>query len=142
MTESVGNRLSLVDIATGAIQVIASNLLSPEGVAYSPDGIALVAEVGSKSLRAIEIGSGKSIVLADNLPIGLLGYPGGPPPYGFTGVALSGNTAYISGDLDNSIRTVTLNPQAFSIPEPSTVVGLLCFGGLGTVSALRRRRRG
>ncbi len=104
VTESVGNRLLLVDIATGVIQVIASNLLSPEGVAYHPNGIALVAEVGSKSLTAIEISSGKSIVLADNLPIGLLGYPGGPPPYGFTGVALSGNTAYISGDLDNSIK--------------------------------------
>ncbi|WP_250123439.1 hypothetical protein [Chroococcidiopsis sp. CCMEE 29] len=109
VTEFLGNRLSRVDLTTGQSTVIAKDLSSPEGVAYHADGIAVVAETGTQSVRAININTGKSITLKRNLPIGLSGFPSGPPPYGLTGVAIAGDTVYITGDLDNSIRTLKLD---------------------------------
>lgn len=109
VTEFLSNSLSQIDLATGQRQVIAKDLSSPEGVAYHPDGIAVVAETGTQSVRAIDIDTGSSLTLKKNLPIGLSGFPGGPPPYGLTGIAIAEDTVYISGDLDNSIRTLRLN---------------------------------
>lgn len=108
VTEFLSNSLSRIDLATGQRQVIAKDLSSPEGVAYHPDGIAVVASTGTQSVRAIDIDTGSSLTLKKNLPIGLSGFPGGPPPYGLTGIAIAGDTVYITGDLDNSIRTVKL----------------------------------
>jgi len=62
--------------------------------------IAVVAETGTQSVKAIDIGTGSSLTLKKKLPIGLSGFPGGPPPYGLTGIAIAGDTVYISGDLD------------------------------------------
>ncbi len=111
VTESLGNRLSLIDLKTGKHQVITSNLSSPEGVAYHPQGIAVVADVGTQSVKAINIATGKTVTLKKNLPIGLPGFPSGPPPYSFTGITLAKNTVYIAGDIDNSIRTVKIKPK-------------------------------
>lgn len=111
VTEFLGNQLSLIDLATGQHKVITSNLSSPEGVAYHPDGIAVVADVGTQSVKAIDIYTGKTITLKRNLPIGFPGFPDGPPPYSFTGITLAKDTVYITGDVDNSIRTVKLNSQ-------------------------------
>ena len=111
VTESLGNRLSVVDLRTGKHQVIASNLSSPEGVAYHPEGIAIVADVGTQSVKAINIDTGKTITLKSHLPIGIPGFPSGPPPYSFTGITLAKDTVYIAGDIDNSIRTVKLKPK-------------------------------
>ncbi|MDZ4877358.1 MAG: hypothetical protein CLLPBCKN_006793 [Chroococcidiopsis cubana SAG 39.79] len=69
----------------------------------------MVAETGTQSVRAIDINTGKSLTLKQNLPIGLPGFPDGPPPYGLTGVAIAGDTVYVTGDLDNSIRTLKLD---------------------------------
>ena len=109
VTEFLSNSLSRIDLTTGERTVIAEDLSSPEGVAYHADGIAIVAETGTQSVRAIDINTGKSLTLQQNLPIGLAGFPGGPPPYGLTGVAIAGDTVYITGDLDNSIRTLKLD---------------------------------
>lgn len=109
VTEFLGNQLSRINLATGLRQVIATDLSSPEGVAYHPDGIAVVAETGTQSVRAIDINTGRSLTLKENLPIGLSGFPGGPPPYGLTGVAIADDIVYITGDLDNSIRTLRLD---------------------------------
>ena len=111
VTESLGNRLSVVDLRTGKHQVIASNLSSPEGVAYHPEGIAIVADVGTQSVKAINIDTGKTITLKSHLTIGIPGFPSGPPPYSFTGITLAKDTVYIAGDIDNSIRTVKLKPK-------------------------------
>ncbi|PSB47092.1 hypothetical protein C7B80_10705 [Cyanosarcina cf. burmensis CCALA 770] len=111
VTEFLSNSLSRIDLTTGQRTVIAKDLSSPEGVAYYADGIAVVAETGKQSIRAIDINTGKSLTLQQNLPIGLAGFPGGPPPYGLTGVAIAGDTVYITGDLDNSIRTLKLGPS-------------------------------
>lgn len=108
VTEFLSNQLLRINVTTGERQVIATNLSSPEGVADRPDGIAVVAEVGTQSLKAIDIGTGKSWILKKNLPIGFEGFAGGPPPYGLTGVAIVGNTVYVTGDRDNSVRTVKL----------------------------------
>lgn len=108
VTEFLSNSLSQIVLATGKRTAIATNLSSPEGVAYHPDGIAVVADTGTRSVRAINVSTGRSLTLKQNLPIGLSGFPGGPPPYGLTGIAIAGDTLYITGDLDNSIRTLKL----------------------------------
>nr|WP_322711285.1 hypothetical protein [Nostoc sp. ChiSLP03a]MDZ8212489.1 hypothetical protein [Nostoc sp. ChiSLP03a] len=108
VTEYLGNQLSRINLKTGEREVIASNLSSPEGVAYHPDGIAVVAETGTKSVKAIDLDTGRSVILKKNLPIGFKGFASGPKPFIFTGVAIAKNTVYITGDVDNSIRTVKL----------------------------------
>lgn len=134
VTEFLANRLSLINLLTGEISILATDLAQPEGVAYHSDGIAIVAETGQSRLRAIEVTTGQTEILATDLPIGLLGFMGGPPPYGMTGVTLSDNTIYVTGDLDNSIETITLPPNLFkTVPESASPFGLLVFaiGGLG-----------
>lgn len=109
VSEFLSNQLSQVDLTTGRRTVIAKNVSSPEGVAYHPDGIAVVAQTGTRSVIAINISTRRSLTLKKNLAIGLSGFPGGPPPYGLTGIAIAGDTVYITGDLDNSIRTLKLS---------------------------------
>lgn len=109
VTEYLSNQLSLIDVVTQKRQVIATDLSFPEGVAYHPDGIAVVAEIGTQSVRAIDIHTGRSFTLLENLPIGLPGFSGGPPAYSFTGVAISDDIVYVTGDVDNSIHTVRLD---------------------------------
>ncbi len=137
VTEFLSNQLERIDLATGQRQVIATDLSSPEGVAYRPDGIAVVAETGTQSLRAIDINTGIRLTLEDNLPIGFQGFLGGPPPYALTGVAIAGDTVYISGDIDNSIRTVKLDSRIFAVPEASSPLSLLAFGILATIRKAR-----
>ncbi|MBD2527921.1 hypothetical protein [Nostoc sp. FACHB-133] len=109
VTEYLGNKLSRINLKTGERQVIASNLSSPEGVAYHPHGIAVVADTGTQSLKAINVDTGRSVILKKNLPIGFEGFLSGPKPFIFTGVAIAKDTVYITGDVDNSIRTVKLS---------------------------------
>ena len=139
VTEFLSNQLSQIDLLTGERQVIASGLSSPEGVAYHPDGIAVVADVGSQSVKAIDIDTGRIFTLGKDLPIGIEGFPGGPPPYSFTGIALAEDTVYIAGDIDNSIRTFTLDKRIFSIPEASSPFSLLALGAVGLGLALTKK---
>lgn len=142
VTESVGNRLSLINILTGELKLIADDLLFPEGVAYHQDGIALVAEVGSQRVRAIHLATGHSLVLEDDLPIGFPGFSGGPPPYGMTGIAISDDKIYVSGDIDNSIRTIDFNWQSgqpTSVPESTPIKTLILLGSVGIVFILKRK---
>ncbi|MBD2773883.1 hypothetical protein [Iningainema tapete] len=117
VTEFLGNQLSRINLTTGERQVIASNLSSPEGVAYHPHGIAVVAETGTQSVKAIDIDTGRSVILKKNLPIGFEGFPSGPKPFIFTRVAIAKDTVYITGDADNSIRTVKLDNALRIFPE-------------------------
>ncbi|MEM9926596.1 MAG: hypothetical protein AAF915_23060 [Cyanobacteria bacterium P01_D01_bin.50] len=139
VTESLGNQLSQIDLITGERQVIATGLSSPEGVAYHPDGIAIVADVGEQSIKAIDIKTGNKRNIKQNLPIGLEGFPGGPPPYGFTGIALADDTVYVSGDIDNSIRTFKLDKNVLSIPESSSPTSLLALGTIGIILAFTKK---
>ncbi|WP_341530486.1 hypothetical protein WKK05_15085 [Nostoc sp. UHCC 0302] len=108
VTEYLGNKLSRINLKTGERQVIASNLSSPEGVAYHPHGIAVIADTGTQSLKAIDVDTGRSVILKKNLPIGFQGFPSGPKPFIFTGVAIAKDTVYVTGNIDNSVRTVKL----------------------------------
>ncbi|MDJ0597716.1 MAG: PQQ-binding-like beta-propeller repeat protein [Crocosphaera sp.] len=138
VSESLGNRLSSIDLSTGAVDVIATGLLQPEGIAYHEDGIVVVAEVGTQSLKAINLNTGKIRTLATDLPIGLPNAPGTPIPYGMTGVTLIDDTVYLAGDADNSIRTFSLKP----VPEHTSPLSLLAMGilGLGLSSKLQKKR--
>jgi sugar lactone lactonase YvrE len=127
VTEYLGNQLLRINLATGERQVIAEDLSFPEGVAYHPDGIAVVADTGTQSVRAIDIGTGKSLTLKENLPIGLPGFLNGQPPYFLTGIAIADDTVYITGDVDNSIRTVKLDSKRFAIPEASSQAGFMSW---------------
>jgi len=59
--------------------VVAEDLKMPEGIALSPDGKLIVAEVGAKRLVQIDPASGTVAEIAGNLPIGLAAAPGGLP---------------------------------------------------------------
>ena len=77
----------------------------PEGIALTPDGKLIVAEVGAKRIVEIDPQTGKLTEIAGNLPIGLPAAPGGLPTNIPTGVAATG-TIYFSSDIENAIYKV------------------------------------
>ncbi len=77
----------------------------PEGIALTPDGKLIVAEVGAKRIVEIDPQTGKLTEIAGNLPIGLAGAPGGLPTNIPTGVGASG-VIYFSSDIENAIYKV------------------------------------
>ncbi len=110
VTEYLAGAVSRVNLETGTIIGIASNLLQPEGIAITPDGRLVVAEVGSQRLIAIDQSTGEVETVADGLPIGLAGGDDLPEPFLFTGVAVQADGSIIfSSDIDNAIYRV--HPQ-------------------------------
>lgn len=93
--------------ANGEKTVLAKELKMPEGIARGSDGKLIVAEVGAKRLIEIEPESGKVTEIAANLPIGLMGAPGGLPSNIPTGVAIGASgVIYFSSDIENAIYKV------------------------------------
>ncbi|MDJ0659001.1 MAG: hypothetical protein QNJ42_05860 [Crocosphaera sp.] len=137
VSESLGNRLLSINLLTGEVTVVATGLLQPEGIAYHADGLAVVAEIGTQSLKVIDITTGKTRTLASDLPIGIQGFPEGPPPYGITGVTLIDDTVYLAGDINNSIQTFSLR----SVPENTSPLSLLALSifGLGLSTKVRKK---
>ncbi|MET4473629.1 glucose/arabinose dehydrogenase [Bradyrhizobium sp. LA8.1] len=79
-----------------------------QGVARGSDGRLIVAEVGARRLIEIAPDSGKVTEIAANLPIGLMGAPGGLPSNIPTGVAIGASgVIYFSSDIENAIYKVT-----------------------------------
>jgi hypothetical protein len=73
-----------------------------------PDGKLIVAEVGAKRIVEIDPQNGNVTEIAGNLPIGLIGAPGGLPTYIPTGVGVGApGTIYFSSDIENAIYKVT-----------------------------------
>lgn len=106
MTEAAGN-LVRIDLANGAKTVLASGLAMPEGVSQTPWGSFVVAETAAKRLTEIDASGGGKRTIAENLPIGLEGGPGMPPPYMVTGVAVGDDgTVYVSGDRINALLKI------------------------------------
>ena len=69
-----------------------------------PDGRLYVAEVGTRSVLAIDPKDGAKTVVADELAIGLAAAKGTPPSYVTTGVAVGKSGAvYVSSDIRNAI---------------------------------------
>jgi outer membrane protein assembly factor BamB len=106
VTEAFAGQLSKV-ASNGEKTVIAKDLKMPEGIAMTPDGKLIVAEVGAKRIVEIDPQSGKLTEIAGNLPIGLAGAPGGLPTNIPTGVGVGASgTIYFSSDIENAIYKV------------------------------------
>jgi streptogramin lyase len=109
VTEAAG-KLTRVDLASGSKTTVAEGLLLPEGVAPTPWGSFIVAEAAARRLTEIDPASGARRTVAENLPIGLEGGPGMPPPYAATGVAVGPDgTVYVSADRNNAL--LRIRPQ-------------------------------
>ena len=106
VTEAFAGQLSRVG-SNGEKTVIAKDLKMPEGIALTPDGKLIVAEVGAKRLVEIDPQTGKLTEIAGNLPIGLAGAPGGLPTNIPTGVGVGASgVIYFSSDIENAIYKV------------------------------------
>ncbi|WP_245678407.1 SMP-30/gluconolactonase/LRE family protein [Chondromyces crocatus] len=104
VTEVRSGRVSRVRLSDGAQHRVVSGLQAPEGIARHPDGGLIVAEVGGKRLMRIDPTSGKSTVIASELPIGLPESAGMPPGYLPTGVAVGASgTIYMSSDIESAL---------------------------------------
>lgn len=106
VTEAAGNvqRINLLD---GSKTAVASGLALPEGLAFTPWGTLVVAESAASRLTEIDLATGKRRTVAEQLPIGLSGGPGMPPPYVATGVAVGADGAvYFSADRNNAIYRI------------------------------------
>jgi streptogramin lyase len=106
VTEAAG-KLTRINLADGAKSEVASGLALPEGVVQTPWGSFVVAEAAARKLTEIDPVSGQRRTVAENLPIGLAGGPGMPPPYVATGVTVdaSGNL-YFSANRNNAIYRI------------------------------------
>jgi streptogramin lyase len=107
VTEAFAGQLSRV-ASNGEKTVIAKDLKMPEGIALTPDGKLIVAEVGAKRIVEIDPQTGKLTEIAGNLPIGLAGAPGGLPTNIPTGVGVGATgVIYFSSDIENAIYKIT-----------------------------------
>jgi glucose/arabinose dehydrogenase len=104
VTEASGS-LKLVSL-TGSAKPrdILSNLIGPEGLAETPQGTLIIAEVGRRRLIEVDPTTKETWIVADNLPIGL-DVKSSMPRYSLpTGVAVDvDGSIYVSADKDNGI---------------------------------------
>jgi sugar lactone lactonase YvrE len=107
LTEAFSGVISMIE-SNGEKTVVAKDLKMPEGIARARDGKLIVAEVGAKRLIEIVPETGTVTEIAANLPIGLVGAPGGLPTHIPTGVGIGeSGTIYFSSDIENAIYKVT-----------------------------------
>jgi streptogramin lyase len=107
VTEAFAGQVSKVE-SNGEKTIIAKDLKMPEGIALTPDGKLIVAEVGAKRIVEIDPQNGNVTEIAGNLPIGLEAAPGGLPTNIPTGVGVGASgTIYFSSDIENAIYKVT-----------------------------------
>src|ERR1700681_504122 len=107
VTEAFAGQVSKIE-TNGVRVVIAKDLKMPEGIALAPDGKLVVAEVGAKRIVELDPQTGKLSEIAGNLPIGLVGAPGGLPTNIPTGVGVGATgTIYFSSDIENAIYKIT-----------------------------------
>jgi sugar lactone lactonase YvrE len=106
LTEAFAGLVSKVE-SNGEKTIVAKDLKMPEGIAMTPDGKLIVAEVGAKRIVEIDPANGKLSEIAGNLPIGLPGTPGGLPTNIPTGVGVGATgVIYFSSDVENAIYKV------------------------------------
>ena len=107
VTEAFAGQVSRVG-SNGEKTVLAKDLKMPEGIALTGDGKLIVAEVGAKRIVEVDPQTGTVTEIAGNLPIGLVGAPGGLPTNIPTGVGVGASgTIYFSSDIENAIYKVT-----------------------------------
>ncbi len=106
VTEAAG-KLTRIAVDGSPSRTVAEGLALPEGVAQTPWGSFIVAESAARRLVEIDAADGKRRIVAENLPIGMAGGPGMPPPYVVTGVAVGRDgSIYMSADLNNAIYRI------------------------------------
>jgi len=107
VVEAAG-RLTRIDLATGAKQVVADGLALPDGVAQTPWGTFIVAESATRRLTELDLAAGSRREVAHDLPIGFdPKRPGVPPPFLPSGVAIAPDgTIYLSADQNQSILRI------------------------------------
>jgi sugar lactone lactonase YvrE len=107
VTEAFAGQVSKVK-SNGEKAVLAKDLKMPEGIALMPDGKLVVAEVCAKRIVELDPQTGKLNEIAGNLPIGLVGAPGGLPTNIPTGVWVGATgTIYFSSNIENATYKVT-----------------------------------
>jgi sugar lactone lactonase YvrE len=107
LTEAFSGVISMIE-SNGEKTVVAKDLKMPEGIARARDGKLIVAEVGAKRLIEIVPETGTVTEIAANLPIGLVGAPGGLATHIPTGVGIGeSGTIYFSSDIENAIYKLT-----------------------------------
>jgi sugar lactone lactonase YvrE len=107
LTEAFSGVISMIE-SNGEKTVVAKDLKMPEGIARAREGKLIVAEVGAKRLIEIVPETGTVTEIAANLPIGLVGAPGGLPTHIPTGVGIGeSGTIYFSSDIENAIYKLT-----------------------------------
>ncbi|PSL79909.1 hypothetical protein C7T35_35280, partial [Variovorax sp. WS11] len=107
LTEAAGKLTRIPLDASAPLRVVADGLALPEGLAQTPWGSFIVAESAARRLVEIDLANGTRRTVAENLPIGLPGGPGMPPPYVPTGVAVGGDgSIYLSADRNNGLYRI------------------------------------
>ena len=107
VTEAAGKLTRIALDGSTPPRTIAEGLALPEGVAQTPWGSFIVAESAARRLVEIDPKDGSRRTIATDLPIGLAGGPGMPPPYVPTGVAVaSDGSVYFSADRNNAIYRI------------------------------------
>lgn len=107
----------VLKIRHGRTDVIVDGLQQPEGIVCHGDCL-YVADVGTRELVEINLGSGRQAVIAQRLPIG--GPPGAArrqlgavgnlsgPMHAFTGLTVDAScTLYLAGDAEGSVITIS-----------------------------------
>ncbi|MFT4242880.1 MAG: hypothetical protein QM569_11420 [Acidovorax sp.] len=103
----LGGSLLRVPAAGGTPVAVAQGLNQPEGLAETPWGTFIVAEVGAKRLTEVNLADGSRRTVADKLPIGVPPLPGGTPANAPTGVTVGGDgSVYFSSDVNNGIYRI------------------------------------
>ena len=107
VTEAFSGQVSKIE-SNGEKSVVAKDMKMPEGIALTPDGMLVVAEVGAKRIVQIDPVKGTVTEIAANLAIGLAGVPGGLPTNIPTGVGIGASgVIYFSSDIENAIYKIT-----------------------------------
>jgi len=99
---------ALLRIGGGGAETVAEGLDQPEGLAAA-NGSIYVVEAGAGRVTAVDIASGETRMVADNLALQVP--PGGafPNTMLFNGIATDGETAWVAGDAANTIYVIELD---------------------------------
>ncbi len=99
---------ALLRIGGGGAETVAEGLDQPEGLAAA-NGSIYVVEAGVGRVTAVDIASGETRTVADNLALQVP--PGGafPNTMLFNGIATNGQTAWVSGDAANTVYVIELD---------------------------------